>query len=531
MKCSSLLIISVFVVFPIQGSSGRKRKVEQQGNEEDITDILTSEGEEGWLEKVLKKAKAKHGKKHWSKNERAQDKFHDNSPPSNAISNLTGSLNKMTSNKNEGWTTRAKNGLKELETHWLQTPKIRRGEIAGALNAAAAKLEKFANAGNDPVGAIRGAIDIIATFSSIAGPHGQIIGVAINFISGFLSLFGKGTSPKPVSEVVREEIEKRYSRDLSNQAEGAISAFQKSKEFLNGVAKSGKQLSDSETTSLSAHVPVYYGVEFMGTLANEIRNIIRGNKRKEGKKCLKYIELYVRLAILKDVILQQMAALISDSQSNIRNGVYEFQNSLRASAKALFKFLYESDIGSNVIPYFDPDKYELTDAFMLEVLEIDNYDRSLAGNYSINVTVGGSVGQIGYDPDNPYGVSRAEGQIAILMFGSDYYWKLVPHGKNLFSIVNQYTCPKKVLCDALLTWSMVPAVAHFATIEHDDPNLWEITKAKDRGYRIKNKRWCNTKPPQEMCNAELSYAKGWLHPKYLVTMTKDGGKTWGLRKV
>ncbi len=389
----------------------------------------------------------------------------------------------MTSNTNEGWTTRAKNGLKELQTNWLQTPKERRGEITGALNAAAAKLEKFANAGKDPVGAIRGAIEIIATFSNIAGPHGQIIGVALNFISGFLSLFGKGTSPKPVSEVVREEIEKWYSRDLSNQAEGAIFDFQKSKDFLNGAAKSGNPLSDSETTSLSANVPVYSGVKFMGTLASEIRNIIIGNKRNEGKKCLKYIELYVRLAILKDVILQQMAALISDSQSNIRNGVYEFQNSLRASAKALFKFLYESDIGSNVVPYFDPDKYELTDAYMLEVLEIDNYDRSLAGNYSI--TYGGRGRRIGYDPANPFEISGAEGQLALVMSGSDFYWKLVPHGKNLFSIFNQYTCPNK-LCDAMLTWSMVPGFyedKYLVTIEHDDPTLWEITKEKDGVYR------------------------------------------------
>ncbi|XP_078377950.1 toxin CrTX-A-like [Oculina patagonica] len=287
MKCSSLLIVSVLVVLAIKGSFGKNRKVEQQDNEEDITDILTSEGEEGWLEKVLQKAKAKHEKKQSSKDESAQDKFHDNSPPSNAISKLTGSLNKMTSNKNERWTTRAKNGLRELETNWLQTPKERRGEIAGALNAAAAKLEKFANAGKDPVGAIRGAIEIIATFSNIAGPHVQIIGVALNFISGFLSLFGKGTSPKPVSEVVREEIEKWYSRDLSNQAKGVISAFQKSKSFLNGVAKSGKQLSDSESTSLSAHVPVYHGVAFMGTLASEIHKTIEENKVKDAKKMLK----------------------------------------------------------------------------------------------------------------------------------------------------------------------------------------------------------------------------------------------------
>lgn len=245
--------------------------------------------------------------------------------PTDAISSLESSLDQMEAaadDRNKGWTTRAKNGLKELQTKWLETPETRRGEIVGALNAAAGKLEKFANAGKDPVGAIRGAIEIIATFSNIADPHGQIVGVALNFISGFLSLFGKGTSPKPVSEVVREEIEKWYSRDLTNQAEGAIFDFQTSKDFLDGVAKSGNNISEFEANGLGCHVPVYKGVLFMGTLANEIRNIIRDNEIGEAKKCLKYIELYVRMAILKDAILQQMAALIPDSHSNLRKGVY-----------------------------------------------------------------------------------------------------------------------------------------------------------------------------------------------------------------
>lgn len=381
--------------------------------------------------------------------------------------------------RNKGWTTRAKKGLKELETKWLQTPETRRGEIVGALNTAAGKLEKFANAGKDPVGAIRAAVEILATFASLAGPHGQIIGVALNFISGFLSLFGKGTSPKPVSEVVREEIEKWYSRDLSNQAEGAIFDFQKSKAFLNGVAKSGNPLSDSETTSLAAHVPVYSGVKFMGTLASEIRNIKRDNKVGEAKKCLKYIELYFRLAILKDVIFQQMAALIPDSQKNIRNGVYGVQNDLRTSAKALFKFLYESEIGNNVIPYFDPDKYEVTDAYLSKVLEIRSYDRSMAGRYFFDVMVKSGIARLGY---NKFARLRGGDRGADLVTGGNVSWKLVPHGNKLFSIVNRYKCPNNDLCDALLTWTETHGT-YFVTIKHDDPALWEITRRRDRSYR------------------------------------------------
>lgn len=248
---------------------------------------------------------------------------------------------------------------------------------------------------------------------------------------------------------------------------------------MNGVAKSGNPLSDSETTSLSAHVPVYSGVAFMGTLASEIRNIIRDNNIGEGKKCLKYIELYVRLAILKDVILQQMAALISDSQRNIRNGVYQYQNSLQTSAKALFKFLYESEIGNNVIPYFDPDKYELTDAYLSEVLEVQNYDRSMAGRYFFNVKVGSKVARLGYVAAVPL---RGGDRGADLVTVGNFYWKLVPHGNNLFSIVNRYECPNNDLCDALLTWTK-HRETHFVTIEHADPALWEITTRPDHSYR------------------------------------------------
>ncbi len=52
-------------------------------------------------------------------------------------------------------------------------------------------------------------------------------------------------------------------------------------------------------------------------------------------------------------------------------------------------------------------------------------------------------------------------------------------------------------------------------------------------YRIRCKSGCNSNPPHEMCNAELSYKQAWVeeYPIKVVTITKSGGKTWGLRKV
>jgi len=257
---------------------------------------------------------------------------------------------------------------------------------------------------------------------------------------------------------------------------------------LDGVAKSGNNISEFEANGLGCHVPVYKGVLFMGTLANEIRNIIRDNEIGEAKKCLKYIELYVRMAILKDAILQQMAALIPDSHKNLRKGVCEVQNSLRKSANKLFKFLYESEIGNNVIPYFDPDKYDLTDAYMSEVLKIESYDRSMAGRYFLNVRLKDSYGRLGYEKNAPLVAHVDQG--VHLLSGGNYYWKLVPHGKNLFSIVNRHNCPDDDLCDALLTWTGSGG-EHFVTIEHNDPALCELTRQTDGRYRypiIVNKR-------------------------------------------
>ena len=124
-----------------------------------------------------------------------------------------------------------------------------------------------------------------------------------------------------------------------------------------------------------------------------------------------------------------MAALIPDSHSNLRKGVYAVQNSLRESANKLFKFLYESEIGNNVIPYFDQDKYDLTDAYMSEVLEIESYDRSMAGRYFLSVRVKDTNGRLGYEKNVPLVAHVDQG--VHLLSGGNYYWKLVPHGKKL----------------------------------------------------------------------------------------------------
>ena len=93
------------------------------------------------------------------------------------------------------------------------------------LQAAASNIEKFAKAGDNPLGAVQGAINMVAKFAALAGPTGQIVSVALSFVSGFLSLFGAGEKKKKsVGEIVKEEIDaaldKYYEKTLSNDANG-----------------------------------------------------------------------------------------------------------------------------------------------------------------------------------------------------------------------------------------------------------------------------------------------------------------------
>ena len=103
----------------------------------------------------------------------------------------------------------------------------------------------------------------------------------------------------------------------------------------------------------------------------------------------------------------------------------------------------------------------------------------MAGRYFFNVKVGSKFARLGYEANAPL---RGGDRGADLVTGGNFYWKLVPHGNNLFSIVNRYECPNNDLCDALLTWTKHGGT-YFVTIEHADPALWEITRRPDHSYR------------------------------------------------
>ena len=80
--------------------------------------------------------------------------------------------------------------------------------VTQTLQSAASNIDKFANAGDDPIGAVQGALNMVGQFAALAGPKSHIVAVALSFVSGFLSLFGAGgKKKKSIGQIVREEID------------------------------------------------------------------------------------------------------------------------------------------------------------------------------------------------------------------------------------------------------------------------------------------------------------------------------------
>nr|QNH72484.1 toxin candidate TRINITY_DN25686_c0_g1_i1 [Pachycerianthus borealis] len=474
-------------------------------------DLLTSEGQEGWLQSLLQSSnddsKTMVNIEDDSKTAVKDIDVHKRTEEIADIQELPmykQYIKDLDDKLPEDKATMVKSAVNSMTTNWKSKSYNERHAMASCLQSAARHVDVFLNTKDDPVRSIQAGMEIVGSFAMVVGgPYGQAIGAALSFVSAFLSVFGKGKAkPEPMDVIVKKQIDNAlaefYELTLTNEASGAVSEFQLSKAFLDGVRSKANTLSDTEANALASHVPVYGGVKFMGILASEIEKIKKENPfySTNRVKCLKYIELYAEMADLKTHILQEMAALLPDSHSNIRNGVLNALKSLHEGQKSMIKFLYESDYTKYMLANYIPSFYPSTDQYALKVLKISDYDRTLSGTWCLKLD-GASYLKWGRSysrlmvNDRPYTTFNSY---------KDCYWMLVPHGKNLFSIVNNYHCPGYDFCYSQLNWSTISSGVYRAYMKETGGVIWEITKSGSR-YRIRNKWGCNT--GHSKCDLEL----------------------------
>ena len=344
------------------------------------------------------------------------------------------------------------------------------------LQSAASNIDKFANAGDDPIGAVQGAVNMVGQFAALAGPKSQICAVALSFVSGFLSLFGAGgKKKKSIGQIVREEIDEVlgqfYEQDLSNQARGLVETFDLSKAYVDRLARSGNKLTLAQAGSLERNVPLYLGLEFMGTLSSEIDRILKGNKGDDAKKILRYIELYAKMAVLKDVIMQEVATLLPDELEPNRQAMLAAQDVLRGEQRERFKFLRAGGVGEVALNYFDPDVSPITDAYLTAVLKVPDYDRSMAGIWCLSPNITG---------EKILPITWFRNHDSLMAGGHPYitpynegFWKLIPHGNHLYTVVNTFGGRKYDYYGQYLSFDILSGDRSRLTVEREAV-LWEI---------------------------------------------------------
>ena len=354
-----------------------------------------------------------------------------------------------------------------------------RTKVVATLGVVATNLEKFGNAGSNPIGAVQGAINIVGAIATFFGPVGQLVSIGMGFVSALLGLFGKGPKPKSMQQLVREQIDEALDefRDetLTDRTIGMIRAFTDSKSYLDGAAVSGEPLSENEMIIASTRVPMTQGSEFMGELATVIDRLFRGNRVSDAKKCIKYCELYAQLAGLKDMMLTQMISLFSPANfQNDMNRLRAYKQTIHQATKLLLKPLYTIDFGQKIMPYFDPDVSVITDLYATTVLNLGTYDRSMAGYYCLE-----GYGNFDLVWSLPLDIMKATYDKPFIDLkvksNSNCYWKLVPHGSNIFSIVNKKDCDSNDRrCGWMLSWDSAGNNKGYVNIDALDPVLWEI---------------------------------------------------------
>ena len=338
-----------------------------------------------------------------------------------------------------------------------------------ALISAADNIPKIANANNNPVGAVQGVLSLMASISQVVSPIGQKLSIGFMLFSSLLSLVGLGKKPKPIGEIVREQINEAldefYDRQISDEASAAIYQFEKSSNYVDGVGRYTDKVSEKDVGPLLRNAIHVKDVRVMGLLATQIDKMKRENNLKNAKKCFKYVHLYLTLSTFSQEIMTKLIALIPGTlfPATIR-GYLSAQEGLIDANRKMIKFLHDPNERSKLMPYFDGEKYPIITDYMKKILKIPRPNHFPGSGYCITAYGWGRnyLGKFYKERVYPH-MSHPLGQVSRQAYCK---WKLYDHGNNIFTIISD---------DGMLSYdnSDIPV----ASLEHDDPAMWEILRA------------------------------------------------------
>ncbi|KXJ13285.1 Toxin CaTX-A [Exaiptasia diaphana] len=390
--------------------------------------------------------------------------------------------------------SRAKDSLSSLDRSWTSLSSNNKNRVLNTLGVVSSNIEAYGNAGEDPVSAMKAAINILASISSNFGPKGKLGSTAQGFVSALLGLFGKGTIPRTFGEIVEETVnntlEEYPDQELSRTSKKMISAFQRTKVHLDRAAELRNPVNKKE-------VDESIGMAFMGGLANKIHTMFDDNTVADARKAIRYCEMYAQLEVYRDIILTQYMSMIPTTAAwkKFLDVPISFRATFRKFAGLILGKLYAVDYDSMIMPYFDPDINDITDTYSTKMLDLGKYDRSMTGLYCLRNQKDGR---------DMVGASTITWTVNHL--NKYCQWKIVPHGNDTYSIFDKRGGCARDSCQEFLSWKENGDKA-FALISPRDPVLWEIKEnTKNNTLKsIRNKKGCGNRR-SEWCDSHLVIA-------------------------
>ena len=242
------------------------------------------------------------------------------------------------------------------------------------VTAVSSSLETIAGAipsltSNDPLNIVSGSLTVISSVASLIPVAGQIISAVFSVIG---TIFGAiaGSASEDIGTVVRREIENALNKyddsQLRAEASGAIRVYAISHAYL-ATKEGGAPIQEHELAALSANVPVYQGIGFLGMLAQKVIENSKSSSPDQVKRAMEYLQLYVTLAVLRSSLLWEMIALVRTAPDSAftADAIHRVVNQEDKNDEQFLKFLLEPDYSQAVFfAYFNPSEWPQIMTFM-----------------------------------------------------------------------------------------------------------------------------------------------------------------------
>ena len=195
-------------------------------------------------------------------------------------------------------------------------------EGSSQMDAVSSSLETIGGAissltSDDTAEIVSGTLDVISAVTSLIPVAGPIIGTVFSLIGTiFGAIAGGGGATEDVGTVVRKEIEKALNNyddsQLKAEADGAMRVYRISHAYL-ARKEGGAKIQEYEIAALSANVPVYQGIKFLGILGRKVKENSKGKDSVQVRRAMEYMQLYVTLSLMRSSILWELYALVKAS--------------------------------------------------------------------------------------------------------------------------------------------------------------------------------------------------------------------------